>query len=701
MQTLYVFKQRIQQEKPFAADVKLIDESEIYKQNFKIFEIKASQEKGDIITEICPDISICPDCANELKADTRRKNYPFNNCSHCGPRFTIVKDFPYDRERTSMKEFRMCTSCKEEYSDPANRRFHAQPVSCPDCGPVYSYVNNEIIITENEQSVIRIAAEINDGKVVAIKGLGGYNLACDAFNTGAVRELRQFKHREKKPFAVLFRSMEHIETLAEIDYTEREALQSWQRPIVILKLKSNLTLSPEITSGLPTIGAFLPYLPLQYILFANLKTNAIVLTSGNTSDTPIICKDNEAIKTFKDCSGGILTNNREIVRRIDDSVIRVIDSKPILFRRARGYVPAPVDLDFNVDGILAAGAELSNCFCLGKNRQAIMSQHIGDLQNLETYEFFCNNIREFSNLYRTPIHTIACDLHPDYLSTRYAEESVFNVIYTQHHHAHIASVMAEHGLRGPVIGLSYDGTGLGTDGNIWGSEALITDFQNFSRISHYEYIRMQGGDENIAHPWRTALATLHHFIGTDWIQTEIPFLQLIDKNKALNLAEAIKKNINCNLCCSAGRLFDAISALLDICLESNNHAEAPMLLENYINPAITGHYNLSGSEIISFKEMLKEIIADLMKREHKEVIITRFHNTIAQAACSQAEFARKITLIDTVVLSGGCFQNKYLTEKLLYLLKDKGFNVYLPHTVPINDGGIALGQLAIAAHKTN
>jgi hydrogenase maturation protein HypF len=697
---LKTFIKKIQIDKPHAAEIKKIEEIQIEPENIKSFAILPSQQSGYIITEICPDIAICPDCLNELKNDNKRKNYPFNNCTNCGPRFTIVNDFPYDREHTSMDKFAMCDRCNDEYINPVDRRFHAQPVSCPNCGPVYIYCKGNESISDNLLSVQQSAADINQGKIIAIKGLGGYNLACDAYNADAIKELRGFKRREKKPFALMFRTIEDIDALAEINETEKAALLCWQRPIVVLTLKNRDIINNDITSGLITVGAFLPYLPLHYILFENLKTNAILLTSGNESDTPILFQNDAALNSFQNISGGVLINNRAIIHRIDDSVVRVISDQMVLFRRARGYVPSPIDLDYNVDGILATGAELSNCFCIGKENQAIMSQHIGDLQNLETYEFYCQNIREFSRLYRIRLHTIACDLHPDYLSTRYAEESVFNIIFTQHHHAHIASCMAEYGLQGPVIGLCYDGTGLGADGNIWGSEIIIADYYDFQRISHFEYIPIQGGDQSVYHPWRTALSYLHHTFGKDWFRSDIPLIKSIDSNKAQNLIDAIEKNINCSLSCSAGRLFDAVSALLCICLESNYHAEAPMLLENYINPKITGSYSFEGSEVISFKSMIKEIVADILKKEKTDTIATKFHNTIALAAIHQIEFASKLQNLNSVVLSGGCFQNKYLTEKLLNLLRNKGFNTYLPHLVPVNDGGIALGQLMITAHKT-
>lgn len=684
---------------PNAAIIKEVKQIPIEIAERKEFIILPSKKTDHIITEICPDIAICDECLTELNSPGRRNDYPFINCTNCGPRFTLIQDYPYDRIHTTMKEFEMCVACETEYNNPADRRFHAQPTSCFNCGPHYElhYQNN--IITDFNNIIQLVGKHIDSGKVIAMKGLGGYNLVCDATNNMAVEELRKFKKRERKPFAVMFNSLESLGKICDLNVFEAITLTSWRRPIVIINHHKKSSLAPGITAGLNSLGVFLPYLPLHYLLYEKIGTRALVVTSGNESDVPILYEESKALDHFQNISGGTLINNRKIARRADDSVVRIIDNKPHLMRRARGYVPAPVDMTFNVDGILATGAELSNAFCLGKQQQAIFSQHIGDLKNAETYEFYCENIANFNRMYRFVPNLIACDLHPDYLSTRYANESGLPIIPVQHHQAHIATVMAEHDLNEKVIGLTYDGTGYGTDGHIWGSELMVSDFFDFHRHSHFEYLPLPGGDRVTKEPWRTGLSYLYRTFGKDWNKLDIPFLKIIDLKRAGQLIEAIDKQINCPLSCSAGRLFDAVAAILGICTESNYHAEAPLLLENHLVDGIDGEYPTAGVSIISFSPMIKEMIIDLRSRTTLSEIVTKFHNTIAVVAFNQIRQASAKYKIKDVAMGGGSFQNKYLTEKLLLLLRQHDFTTYFPEEVSCNDGGIALGQLAVAAHK--
>jgi len=695
----HAFMKKLKKEAPPAANIKQVAMEPTELKHFNEFTIIPSRQSERIITEISPDIAICTDCLRELFSENRRDHYPFINCTNCGPRFTLVHDFPYDRSNTTMNGFVLCIRCQSEFDDPLNRRFHAQPISCPDCGPVYEFYKGKTRTTDFDEIIKTAGKNMNDGMVVAMKGLGGYNLACDACNEKAVEELRRFKRREKKPFAVMFRSMENLKKVCLISTREEKILSSWRRPIVVLDHIKEGAVAKSITAGLDSIGAFLPYLPLHHLLFEQLQTNAIVLTSGNASDIPILYQEEKALETFKEISGGILINNRKIARRADDSVVKVIDNKPRIMRRARGYAPEPVDLDFDVSGILATGAELSNCFCIGKEHQAILSQHIGDLKNMETYSFFCENIAEFSRLYRFKASKIVCDLHPDYLSSQYAQETKLPLIQVQHHHAHVAAVMAEYNLTEPVIGISYDGVGYGSDGHIWGSEVMVADYSQFRRISHFEYVPLPGGDIATKQPWRSALSYLYHTFGKDYKKMNIPFLSSIDSKKAEKLIEAIDHKINSPLCCSAGRLFDAVAALLCLCIESNYHAEAPLQLENYLADTTNETYSFSGSTQISFTEMFHEVIADIEENKAPDLIVTRFHNTIVQVALHQVKLANKDSGIKKVVISGGTFQNKYLTEKLVPLLRQLQYKVFYPQEVPCNDGGIALGQLAVAANK--
>jgi len=683
---------------PQGSVIKNIHCEPVEPENYPSFKIRISKEGTEPLTEISPDMAICHDCLNELFTYSRRQNYPLINCTNCGPRFTIVEGLPYDRTNTTMNEFIMCENCRAEYTDPLNRRFHAQPVSCHDCGPLYTYLKGNNIINDFNIVLNTVCNEINKGHIVAVKGLGGYFLACDAHNSTAVAELRRFKIREKKPFAVMFRSLESIRQYVPVSETEAASLNSWRKPIVILNNLKNNRIDAQITSGLDSVGAMLPYLPLHYLIFDNITTDALVLTSGNISDVPILYTEDKAFKAFGKISGGILMNNRKISRRADDSVVKIIDDFEFIMRRARGYAPSPVDLSFDADGILATGAELSNCFCLGKSKQAILSQHIGDLKNADTYEFFRENIGEFSRIFNFNATKTACDLHPDYLSTGYVLKTNIPCIRVQHHHAHTAAVMAEYDISEKIIGVSYDGTGLGTDGHIWGSEVIYADYNSFDRISHFEYVPLPGGDMVTSEPWRSGLSYLYHVYGTNWYKTEIPFIAKVDKQKAGKLIEAMAKGINSPLCCSAGRLFDAVASIVGICLESNYHAEAPMLLENITDPSVSGSYNFSKDTVVSFNVMIRQIVADLKEKKSIAEISGKFHNTIAEAALQQVLLASEKTGSNKVALSGGSFQNRYLTEKLLHLLHDKGFEVYYPKQVPCNDGGLALGQLAIAAH---
>ena len=684
---------------PGAAIIKQIIKQQAESVGRNNFAILPSVNTKNIITEICPDIAICDDCIRELNGDGRRKEYPFINCTNCGPRFTLILDYPYDRIHTTMRDFEMCPECRKEYENPSDRRFHAQPTSCFSCGPHYELHLEHEIITDFQKIIQHAAEMIDAGKVIAMKGLGGYNLVCDAKNSTAVKELRQFKRREKKPFAVMYRSLEDLKKICRITPEEASVLNSWRKPIVILDQQMDNHIALGISAGLNSLGVFLPYLPIQHLLFNKISTEVLVVTSGNESDIPILFEDSLAIHYFKSLSGGILTNNRIIARRADDSVVKIIDRAPHLIRRARGYVPAPVDLKFSVEGILATGAELSNTFCLGKDIQAIFSQHIGDLKNMDTYEFYTENIENFKRMYRFLPDRIACDLHPDYLSTQFAEKSGLPRIPVQHHHAHIAAVMAEYGLDSQVMGLAYDGTGLGSDHNIWGSEILVADYRDFRREGHFEYIPLPGGDMVTREPWRTGISYLYKTFGRNWKNLDIPMYSKIDLIKANNLTEAIDKQINCPLSCSAGRLFDAIAAILGICTESNYHAEAPLLLENYLSENINDYYPVKGDKVISFSPAIYGILEDLKEKRPLTEIVTKFHNTIAQVAFLQVQKTSQEHNIRKIVLGGGTFQNKYLTEKLLFLLRQNDFETYFPREISCNDGGIALGQLAVAAHK--
>jgi len=685
----------IKKSAPPAANIELIDIKQADEENFTDFQIVKSKTISDQITDISPDIAVCSDCLSDMKVQKNRINYPFINCTNCGPRFTIIKDIPYDREKTTMNDFKMCSECKKEYSDIMDRRFHAQPVACSVCGPEYTllYDNKEIKGISN--IISKVITLIRNQKIIAIKGLGGFFLACDALSEETVSRLRKLKNREGKPFAVMFPNIEMLKKYAFVESTHQTSLLSWKRPIVLLKQK--ISLAPSVNVGFNTIGAMLPYMPLHYLLFEKSDIPAIVLTSGNISDEPIVIDNNIAQEKLTKIADAVLTYNRDIYNRTDDSVVTIINKRERIFRRSRGYVPMPVNLKMNVDGILATGAELVNCFCIGKDNQAILSQHIGDLKNIETYNFYCETIEQFKKLFRFKPSLIVSDLHPNYLSTQYAEESKLKHIKVQHHHAHIASCMAEHNLDEKVIGVSFDGAGYGDDNNIWGSEFLVCDLKDYIRINHFDYIPMPGGDKATDEPWRMAVSYLYKIYGNDFLKFDLPFLKNINLSYVELLINAIDKKINCPLTSGSGRLFDAVAALLNLCPYSKFHAEAPMRLESVIAQNIQEEYLYTINNTISFEKTIEQIVYDLQHNVQSSEISAKFHNTIVSVIIKVVEAIRRQHNINKIVLSGGTFQNKYLLEKVENLLMSNNFEVFSHRKIPTNDGGIALGQLVIAA----
>ena len=695
--SLKKFLDEMKEDAPAASEIQEIIVHETSPGLLNDFTIAGSSDVSGAITDISPDIAVCSDCLEDMRSQPHRINYPLINCTNCGPRFTIIRDLPYDRIHTTMQSFEMCENCRAEYENISDRRFHAQPVACNVCGPKYEMLSEEGVIVELDRILDTLSDYITKGKIIAFKGTGGYHLMCNALDEQAVNRLRRLKKREGKPFAVLFRNLDAIREFAGVDAREAELLTSWRRPIVLLDMKKQL--APSVALGLKTIGAFLPYMPIHYLLFEKINISALVLTSGNLSDEPIITGDNEAKEVFGTITDAIVCYNREIYNRTDDSVVRLIAGKERVFRRSRGYAPAPVRILQNVEGILAAGAELVNCFCIGKGHQAILSQHIGDLKNIETYQFYTETIEKYKRLFRFSPGLVAYDMHPDYLSTRYASELNIDSIPVQHHHAHIASCMAEHGIDEKVIGVSFDGTGYGSDGKIWGSEFLLADLHGFERYSHFEYMALPGGDKVTEEPWRTAVSCLYNSFGRHLKYLDIPFVNLMEEKKLDLILEAIDKNINCPLSSGAGRLFDAVAALINVCPVSKFHAEAPMRLESLTIGSLNQRFEISQQETISFKEMFQQIIEDIHREIPVEIISTKFHNTIIYTIFRVSLKIRSETGLNKIVLSGGTFQNKYIMERLEPLLIKNKFEVFSQGRIPCNDGGIALGQLVIAAKK--
>ena len=697
LQKLEGFTSAIRKEAPQASNIFSISKENIGYVGYSDFKIVKSENASSEITDVSPDIAVCDACIEDLKSQAHRIDYPFTNCTNCGPRFSIIKDLPYDRHKTTMEPFVMCEVCHKEYKDVLDRRFHAQPVACNSCGPEYELSIDDRNISDLDEILNTCDELLCNGKIIAIKGIGGFQLACDALNEQVVNVLRNKKVREGKPFAVMFRDMNTVKEYLCLSPAEEKSLASWRRPIVIAETKKELV--SGISVGFKTIGAMLPYMPFHYQLFDKLKTSAIVLTSGNLSDEPIVIDNEQAKKTLSKIADGILTYNRDIHNRTDDSVAIVVNERERLIRRSRGYSPEPINLKLNVEGIVAAGAELVNCFCIGKGKQAILSQHIGDLKNLETLEFYEESYVRFLNLFRMKPQLIALDKHPDYLSSKFAKELGIPCIEVQHHHAHIAACMAEYNLDEKVIGVSMDGTGLGDDGNIWGGEFLVADLANYERFTHFEYIPLPGGDKVTKEPWRTALSVLYQIYGDKVLDQDLDFLKSIPDSNVALILQAIKKNINCPLSSSAGRLFDAVAAITNVCPVSKFHAEAPMRLESIAHPNLQYAYPFEFGDQISFKPTFEAILDDLHLNVPVSEISAKFHNTFINVIFAVASQIRKHKGINKVVLSGGTFQNKYILSRLEKRLILEGFEVYSHGKVPSNDAGVALGQLVVAAKR--
>ncbi len=691
------FVDNIKQQAPPASAIDLVQIEMIDKYIcFENFKIVKSTNISNAVTEISPDIAVCNDCLNDMKLQAHRIAYPFINCTNCGPRFSIIQNLPYDRDKTTMKSFVMCKTCRSEYTHVADRRFHAQPVACNQCGPKYTLHYNGTT-EENHSHMLHRASELlNGGKILAIKGMGGYFIACDAANQAAVELLRQRKKRDAKPLAVMFRDWDTLQKYTETTEAEKELITSWRRPIVLVKQTSPL--APSVNYQLNKLGAFLPYMPFHYQLFQSSGLDALVMTSGNISNEPIIINDSLALQKLGNIADAVITYNREIYNRCDDSVAFVSKGKTQLIRRSRGYVPTQIALNFDADGILATGAELKNTFCLGKNNRAIISQHIGDLKNAETLNFFVESVQRFKKLFRCKPHTLVSDLHPDYLSTKFARESGLQHIMVQHHHAHIASVMAETGVNQKVIGVSLDGLGLGTDGALWGGEFLVCNFQGFERPSHFDYVPMPGADKASTEPWRMGVAYLYHYLGKDFLNLNIPFVKNLDLRKTKLLIQAMDAGINSPLTSSCGRLFDAVAAICGICNKQAYEAQAAMLFEGLAEENCEEVYSYNLQHTLSFELTIKEIIHDIEHQIPVSRIAARFHNTLAHGIAQTVAQISSQTHIKTVALSGGCFQNQYLLQKTVEMLSRKQLTVLLHEKVPANDGGLSLGQLAIAAH---
>jgi hydrogenase maturation protein HypF len=673
--------------------------------NYADFRIVDSDAGGEKFVPLSADIATCQDCLEELfdPADGRYR-YPFINCTNCGPRFTIIEDVPYDRDKTTMRDFAMCAACRAEYENPLDRRFHAEPTACPVCGPrlfLADQFGREITVApvNSEDAIGRVRALLIEGQIIAIKSIGGFHLACDALNAEAVERLRQRKYREDKPFALMAGSIELIREHCVVSNAEAELLASRRRPIVLLERKPASLIPQAVAPGVGTLGWMLPYSPLHHLLLENLD-RPLVMTSGNLSDEPICYEDQDALARLGQIADFLLLHNRRIHMRSDDSVARVFREHPMILRRSRGYAPAPLRCNFHFGReILACGAELKNTFCLTRENHAFVSHHIGDLENLETLRSFTQGIAHFKQLFNLHPDAVAYDLHPEYLSTKYALalDEIAIKIGVQHHHAHIASCMADNDLEGEVIGVAMDGLGFGTDERFWGGEFFVADFTDAERIAHLDYVPMPGGARAIREPWRMAAVYLQQAFGDQFLDLDLPFVRQLDRRAWRTLQRMTETGTNSPQTSSMGRLFDAVSSLLGLRNAVNFEGQAAIELEAIADRRSTTGYEFdTAGSTIKAEAVIRQAVEDLLDGASPATVSAKFHTGVARLISSIAGKARESHGLGRVALSGGVFQNMRLLERTCRMLLAEGFEVFTHHRVPPNDGGISLGQAAVA-----
>jgi hydrogenase maturation protein HypF len=766
----FVFLERLETEAPPLSQIMDIEATPLHYHGYQDFQIMESKDEGSF-TLISPDVSLCDDCFREvLDEHDRRYLYPFINCTNCGPRYTITESIPYDRPNTTMSVFKMCPDCEKEYNDPGNRRFHAQPNACPVCGPHVSLIIKDedapaaTAGTDKSKAVEGPPASMSDrnplertiqllkeGSIIALKGLGGFHIACDASNREAVERLRSRKRKSNKPFALMSPDINTIKKFCKVSEEEEILLTSVKRPIILLNKRKN-SLPEAVSPHNPYFGVMLPYTPLHYLLFYHpLKGSgteqdsdyspskpltphfdALIMTSGNISEEPIVIENNEALLKLSDIADGFLVHNRDIFMRVDDTVLKLLCTEksvshtiksclhgscfPVhtktvpssqscylsFIRRSRGYVPDPIPLYDDGPDVLGCGSDIKNTFTLTKASFAIPSQHIGDMENYETLAFFEESLRNLIDVYRVKPVALAYDLHPGYLSTQWAlRQEGMKKVAIQHHHAHIASVMAEKGIKSKVIGVSFDGTGYGTDGTLWGGEILVADVIGFKRAGHFKYIPLPGGEMSIKEPWRIAISYIRNTAGPDTKDylKSIGFIDRYGEKRIEDILQIIDIRTFSPLSSGAGRLFDAVSALLGICDQNTFEGEAAIALESLTLPDIKDDYplDIKFRDImeIDFSQTIYYIIRDLLKGEHTDIISSKFHNTLVTAILRVVHKLSSINMITDVVLCGGVFQNMYLLERALVQLQSIGMNVHIHEKVPTNDAGISLGQAYI------
>lgn len=703
--TLETFAQRLPNEIPPSAFVQEIATEWRDAVGYETFEIRPSV-CGQKTAVVLPDLATCDDCRREIfDRSDRRYRYPFTNCTNCGPRYSLIEALPYDRPNTSMKWFRMCPRCRSEYDNPRDRRFHAQPNACPECGPRLELWDNDgTVLAEGDRALDATVTAVHNGEIVAVKGLGGFHLMVDAANESAVQQLRQRKQRPDKPLALMYPSLAAIRQHCQVSELEAQLLRSPQAPIVLLKRHSNRgEIAQSVAPGNPYLGVMLPYTPLHHLLLSDFG-KPVVATSANLSDEPICTDELDALDRLSAIADRFLVHNRPIVRAIDDSIVRVVAGGAMILRRARGYAPLPIVVDSaNSDRILAVGAHLKNAIAIATDNQVFLSQHIGDLETPQALDAFRRAIALWQNLYDLDPDRIACDAHPDYLSSQYAQSRDRPVVPVQHHHAHVLSGMADNQiLDARALGVTWDGTGYGLDGTIWGGEFLLARPSSFQRVAHWRPFRLPGGDRAIKQPKRTALGLLYECLGNQ-LSNDPPVavyrvLDAFEPRELKLLTHLLSKPLNAPLTSSAGRLFDGVAALLGLCETASFEGQAAMQLEFAIEGVETEEtYPIAIAAsifpiVLDWEPMVSAILQDLERDCPPSAIAARFHNTLVEAIVQVAQIVGE----SRIVLSGGCFQNLYLIERAIARLRQAGFDPYWHRQVPPNDGGIALGQIVAA-----
>lgn len=704
------FRVRLESEKPPRAFIQSLEASYLDPRGFNDFEIRESEQGGVKTAIVLPDIATCPDCLRDVfDPANRRYRYPFTNCTNCGPRFSIIEALPYDRANTTMRGFVMCDECAAEYHDPLNRRFHAQPNACPVCGPHLELWDQFGVVLLAKDDALRAAAEtLRAGRIVAVKGLGGFHLMANARNDEAIRQLRQRKHREEKPFALMYPTLDAIKADCEVSEIEQRLLLSPESPIVLLRRnpansQSTTNISQSIAPGNPYLGVMLPYTPLHQLLMAELGV-PVIATSGNLSDEPICTDEHESLKRLSGIADLFLVHNRPIARHMDDSIVREMAGREMVLRRARGYAPLPIHLPEAMSPTLATGAHLKNTIALAVGQEVFTGQHIGDLETAQAYEAFQQVIGSFERLYETRPEAVACDAHPDYISTWFACSTGLPLQYVQHHLAHVMSCVAENEIELPVLGVAWDGTGYGLDGTIWGGEFLLVHDGEAHRAANFRTFALPGGEVAVKQPKRIALGVLHEIFDEEiFLRDDLATLQAFTPTEREMLQAMLDRKFNAPRTSSAGRLFDAVASLINLRQETHFEGQAAMELEFALTGITTAEsypFQLKQSAVsnpqsaiqLDWEPLIRSLLADVKAETAVGLMAAKFHNTLVEAIVSIAERVN----VERVALTGGCFQNKYLLERAIDRLRSSGFRPYWHQRIPTNDGGIAVGQIAAA-----